>query len=454
MPKKREGDASRRPLWPRATMYHFLGAEHRARLKEYRYASQGSSLVSTYVLGPYWNWLVTLFPLSIAPNTLTLSGLLLVVANYVSLLFLDGQLEKATQLRAHTSVQDGALPTVLLLPGGGLPDALRATQPTTESPIPSWMLFVWAICLFLYQSMDAIDGKQARRTGMAGPLGELFDHGCDALNTMLEVVLAASALGFGRSYWTLICLISSLTSFFLTTWEEYHTHVLFLSSFSGPVEGILIICALYTCAGAFGSGVFVQGVLNVLRVSHIDWVRTHIAWANVPLGDLVMLFACLGLLVNAWQAYRNVRGHCRSQHMSTLAPLAGLVPFVIQIVSHMAWASGRDAQVMVHGHLFMAFLMTWGLSFAYLVGLVILAHVCRTPYPYWNVFMLPSMVLGLDAWLPQPILQATLPKTVQCVYYVLGLTIAGYAYFVYDVIRTITTETGKPCFRVVKAHEQ
>jgi hypothetical protein len=25
--------------------------------------------------------------------------------------------------------------------------------------------------------MDAIDGKQARRTGMAGPLGEMFDHG-------------------------------------------------------------------------------------------------------------------------------------------------------------------------------------------------------------------------------------------------------------------------------------
>lgn len=35
----------------------------------------------------------------------------------------------------------------------------------------------WGIGLFLYQSMDAIDGKQARRTGMAGPLGEMFDHG-------------------------------------------------------------------------------------------------------------------------------------------------------------------------------------------------------------------------------------------------------------------------------------
>jgi ethanolaminephosphotransferase len=30
---------------------------------------------------------------------------------------------------------------------------------------------------FIYQSFDAIDGKQARRTGTSGPLGELFDHG-------------------------------------------------------------------------------------------------------------------------------------------------------------------------------------------------------------------------------------------------------------------------------------
>lgn len=31
--------------------------------------------------------------------------------------------------------------------------------------------------MFAYQSLDAIDGKQARRTGTSGPLGELFDHG-------------------------------------------------------------------------------------------------------------------------------------------------------------------------------------------------------------------------------------------------------------------------------------
>jgi len=27
------------------------------------------SLVSRYVLGPFWNWFITLWPLSVAPNT-------------------------------------------------------------------------------------------------------------------------------------------------------------------------------------------------------------------------------------------------------------------------------------------------------------------------------------------------------------------------------------------------
>jgi len=36
--------------------------------------------------------------------------------------------------------------------------------------------------------MDSIDGKQARRTNTASPLGELFDHGCDAVSTGKSVI--------------------------------------------------------------------------------------------------------------------------------------------------------------------------------------------------------------------------------------------------------------------------
>ena len=48
--------------------------------------------------------------------------------------------------------------------------------------VPCWASLLCGIGLFVYQSLDAIDGKQARRTNSGSPLGELFDHGCDAIS--------------------------------------------------------------------------------------------------------------------------------------------------------------------------------------------------------------------------------------------------------------------------------
>ena len=48
---------------------------------------------------------------------------------------------------------------------------------TWTMKFPPWMYFVSATCAFMYQTFDAVDGKQARRTGTSSPLGQLFDHG-------------------------------------------------------------------------------------------------------------------------------------------------------------------------------------------------------------------------------------------------------------------------------------
>lgn len=37
----------------------------------------------------------------------------------------------------------------------------------------------------MQQTLDALDGKQARRTGSSSSFGELFDHGCDAVSAIL-----------------------------------------------------------------------------------------------------------------------------------------------------------------------------------------------------------------------------------------------------------------------------
>lgn len=45
--------------------------------------------------------------------------------------------------------------------------------------VPGWVCVLSGACLFFYNTMDSIDGKQARRTKTSSPLGQLFDHGRD-----------------------------------------------------------------------------------------------------------------------------------------------------------------------------------------------------------------------------------------------------------------------------------
>jgi ethanolaminephosphotransferase len=56
---------------------------------------------------------------------------------------------------------------------------------------------VSASAVVLYTWLDCLDGKQARRTGTSSPLGQLFDHGCDALSVNLLLSMVGCSLGVG-----------------------------------------------------------------------------------------------------------------------------------------------------------------------------------------------------------------------------------------------------------------
>ncbi len=71
---------------------------------------------------------------------------------------------------------------------------------------------------------------------MAGPLGEMFDHGCDAINTTLECVLCCAALNLGRSSGR-PPRSSHARQLLPDNVEEFHTGTLFLSAFSGRSRG-------------------------------------------------------------------------------------------------------------------------------------------------------------------------------------------------------------------------
>jgi ethanolaminephosphotransferase len=73
-----------------------------------------------------------------------------------------------------------------------------------------------------------------------------------AINTTLGAILAASSLNLGLSWWTVASLVATNCNFYLSTWEEWHTGTLFLSAFSGPVEGILLVVGIFTVTGFKG----------------------------------------------------------------------------------------------------------------------------------------------------------------------------------------------------------
>lgn len=117
----------------------YIRARNLEKLKEYKYSSVDRSLTSKYILKPFYtNVAIKCFPMSMAPNAITLSGFAFVIVNLLTMLYYN---------------------------------------PTLDTDCPPWVYLSWSIGLFLYQTFDAVDGSQARRTHQSGPLGELFDHG-------------------------------------------------------------------------------------------------------------------------------------------------------------------------------------------------------------------------------------------------------------------------------------
>lgn len=141
--------------------------------------------------------------------------------------------------------------------------------PDLGTDAPNWIYFSFAAGLWLYSTFDNVDGKQARRTGTSSPLGELFDHGCDALNTAFVSILQCAALGLGHTQNSLIIFITTVFGFYMSTAEEYYTKVLYLGVVNGPTEGILLTCFAFIWSGF--NGKIYNSILCVNCLIHQLW---------------------------------------------------------------------------------------------------------------------------------------------------------------------------------------
>ncbi|KAF2460537.1 hypothetical protein BDY21DRAFT_335704 [Lineolata rhizophorae] len=381
------------------------------KLKEYKYSGVDHSLVSRYVLKPFYtNVVIRCFPMSMAPNLITLTGFSFVVINFLTMLWYT---------------------------------------PGLDQDCPPWVYASWSIGLFLYQTFDAVDGTQARRTHQSGPLGELFDHGVDACNTTLEVLLFAATMNMGQSWKTVLTLFASLLTFYVQTWDEYHTHTLTLGIISGPVEGILTLCAVYAITAVKGGGSFwQQSMLQTIGVKNNGLIPEAVY--NLGWDEWYMAYGGIVLVFNTIQSAQNVQQARRARGQRARVALLGLLPFFV------AWTLVPiylALQPMIRQCHLVPFVFYVGLVNAYSVGQMIVAHLTKSRFPFGNVLILPLAYgvvdsmgpflqrhvghpLGLD-WLGWPSALGDGVYQVAFVFLCLGLAVGVYGSFVVDVILAI-----------------
>ncbi|KAL1972327.1 hypothetical protein VTN31DRAFT_7546 [Thermomyces dupontii] len=310
-------------------------------------------------------------------------------------------------------------------------------NPTLDRDCPPWVYVSWAVGLFLYQTFDAVDGMQARRTKQSGPLGELFDHGVDACNTVLGALIFAAAMNLGQTWTTVISLWGSLMTFYVQTWDEYHTHVLTLGIISGPVEGILTLCAVFTFTGYIGGGSFWhRPMLETIGVPKLAFIPDAIY--DLPFTSWYIIYGAVVLFFATGSSIFNVMKVRRRRGEDPVTPLLGLLPFAVQWVLFPVYLY---QQPYIRENYMVPFVLYAGLANAYSVGQMIVAHLLKMDFPMGNVLTLPALLAVVDGVAPtlglwQSVLSS---ETAQVAYLfvALGFTIGVYGSFVHTIIVTI-----------------
>ncbi|XP_021772533.1 choline/ethanolaminephosphotransferase 1-like [Chenopodium quinoa] len=384
----------------------YIGNHGIAALHKHKYSGEDHSYVAKYILQPFWTRFVLLFPLWVPPNVITLTGFMFLV----------------------TSALLGYI-----------------YSPRLDTPPPRWVHFMHGLLLFLYQTFDAVDGKQARRTNSSSPLGELFDHGCDALGCALEALAFGSTAMCGRA--TFLFWVIAAVPFYGATWENYFTNILILPVVNGPTEGLMLIYFCHFFTTFVGAEWWAQQF--GLSIPFLSWVPFL---NGIPTYQAALyLMIASGVIPTVVFNIQNVYSVVKVKKGNMLLALAMLYPFVALLVGIFLWDYLSPADIM--GNYPHLVVVGTGLAFGFLVGRMILSHLCDEPKG-----LKTSMSMCL-LYLPLAIANALTAKLnggvplVDELLVLLGycaFTACVYLHFATSVIHEITAALGICCFRITK----
>lgn len=193
-------------------MSRYISPEGEHAIRTFKYKGSNLSYSYNYLWSPIAEQVLKITPPTWAPNTLTVVGLLI-----------------------HT------ITTIILIMQGPF-----------GSNAPSWSLWLHGVGLFLYQTLDNVDGKQARKLHNSTPLGMIMDHGCDALGLVCLTAGMARIIcldNFDLILW--VFTFGVTFGFYISAWCQYFSNgLMILGKVNAVDDGIPVIwiCAFVSAA--------------------------------------------------------------------------------------------------------------------------------------------------------------------------------------------------------------
>ena len=314
----------------------YISEEFYDNLRNYKYKSADASISYKYIISPLCNHLVKLFPKWVAPNTITVAGFFLNVLYF-------------TVTGYYTKLKGG--------------------------PIPSWACFFSAFCYLIYQILDNIDGKQARRTNSSSALGLLVDHGTDSCTTFFITCGLGAILGLDSIKQYILLWIMIIVPFYLNNWEQYVTGEMSLPCINGINEGTFLIFFLESLVGFKGQDFLINNEYNILGKSF--QLNTLISFVSFCAG---LFFGLLSLIkiINM----ENVTNKLES--------LIDIFPFIYFLLGFFSIVYLTDSEVATEYPQLL--ILTFGFQFAKMLGILQLSHLTGARYnPYTLSFILPNL---------------------------------------------------------------
>lgn len=179
-----------------------LKHENKVALDAYKYQGGDNGITYIYFHSPFAEKIASILPMWMPPNLITLiAALCLVVPHIIS----------------------------FIVYGSGF-----------GGPVHDWYGLVVGLLHFTYITLDNVDGKQARRTGSSSPLGQMFDHGCDAITFSIGVMTVSRFRQLGSGYLTFAFLCLAPTGYFMYNMKEYYMGEYFLPIINPVSEASII----------------------------------------------------------------------------------------------------------------------------------------------------------------------------------------------------------------------